>query len=122
MELVKVSEVDEELLREIVDRIVAAVNPEKIILFGSYAYGHPTQDSDLDLLVIVGELKEKRREIRFRIRKALRKFLIAKDIIVATENEIEDWKDVKGAFLSTVVNKGKVIYERKKRLNWLVPG
>ena len=99
MELVKVTKVNKKLLQEIVDRIVEAVNPEKIILFGSYAYGHPTRDSDLDLLVIVDELKEKRRELTFRIRKALRKFLIAKDIIVATKEEIEYWKDVKGAFL-----------------------
>ena len=45
--------ITEELIREIKDRIVSAVHPEKIIIFGSYAYGTPTKDSDLDLLVIM---------------------------------------------------------------------
>ena len=44
--------VTEEALAAIVHRIVAVLHPEKIILFGSYAYGRPSDDSDVDLLVI----------------------------------------------------------------------
>ena len=45
--------INEELIKEIKNRIVSEVHPEKIILFGSYAYGTPTKDSDVDLLVIM---------------------------------------------------------------------
>lgn len=44
---------DDSLLREIRDRIVEAVKPERIILFGSYAYGKPKDGSDLDILVVM---------------------------------------------------------------------
>ena len=49
-----------ELLSEIRRRLVAALKPEQIILFGSYAYGEPTEDSDIDLLVIVAQSDEPR--------------------------------------------------------------
>ena len=49
--------ITEQLIEEIKDRIVSAVQPEKIILFGSYAYGTPTKDSDLDLLVIMPSIR-----------------------------------------------------------------
>ncbi|MDY6844710.1 MAG: nucleotidyltransferase domain-containing protein [Thermodesulfobacteriota bacterium] len=49
----KIDRVDDSLLREIRDRIVEAVKPERIILFGSYAYGKPKDGSDLDILVVM---------------------------------------------------------------------
>src|ERR687888_364046 len=45
--------VTQEVLAEIVRRIVAALHPDKIILFGSYVYGTPSGDSDVDLLIIL---------------------------------------------------------------------
>ena len=45
--------VENDLLKEITQRLVAELHPEKIILFGSHAWGTPDEDSDLDLLVIV---------------------------------------------------------------------
>jgi predicted nucleotidyltransferase len=44
--------ITQEQIEEIVKRIIDNYDPEKIVLFGSYAYGHPTEDSDLDLLVV----------------------------------------------------------------------
>jgi len=49
--LKKIKRVDERLLKEIVNRIVNKVHPDKIILFGSYAYGKPKDGSDLDILI-----------------------------------------------------------------------
>jgi predicted nucleotidyltransferase len=63
----KVEKVDKELLKEIVERIVNAVNPLKIILFGSYAYGMPKKGSDLDILVVVDNIKDLKRELRLKI-------------------------------------------------------
>jgi len=112
MDLVKVEKVDEALLKEIVRRILSTVNPVKIILFGSYAYGEPKRGSDLDILVILDELSCTRREMRLRIRKLLRDLLIPKDIIVATYEDVEKWKNVPQAFITSIVKKGRVLYER----------
>ena len=45
--------ISQEKIKEVIDRIVKNINPEKIILFGSYASGNPGEDSDLDILVII---------------------------------------------------------------------
>lgn len=108
----KIKKVDDKLFKEVVDRIVSAVQPDKIILFGSFAYGIPTTKSDLDILVIMdSDLPRYKRAIP--IYKALAGLLIPKDIVVYAPDEIREWEDVPQAFITTVVNKGKVIYEKK---------
>jgi predicted nucleotidyltransferase len=101
--------ITEELIREIKDRIVGTVHPDKIIIFGSYAYGKPTKDSDLDLLVIMPSDEPMHRRV-LPIRKLLRDFHVPKDIIVYTPDEVEKWKNVTNAFITSILKKGKVIY------------
>ena len=113
MKFIEVKTVDEKLLEKIVKRILKVVNPVKIILFGSYAYGNPTKDSDLDLLIVVDKLTGSRREMRIKIRKYLREYLLPKDIVVATTKDIEEWKNVPNAFITSIVRNGRVLYERK---------
>ena len=113
MELITVDKLNKKILDEMVKNIVQAVDPQKIILFGSYAYGKPTQDSDVDLLVIVDDISTTRRDLRLKIRKALRKFLISKDIIVLTSDDIKKLTMEKNSFLTTILEKGKILYERK---------
>ena len=113
MKFIEVKTVDEKLLEKIVKRILKVVNPVKIILFGSYAYGNPTKDSDLDLLIVVDKLTDSRREMRIKIRKYLREYLLPKDIVVATTKDIEEWKNVPNAFITSIVRNGRVLYERK---------
>ena len=98
-----------------IQRIVSELKPEKIILFGSYAYGNPTPDSDVDLLVI---MKTKAKEIdRYLAVSNLlypRQFPV--DILVKTPQEIETASRKKGNFfLREILTKGKVIYERPRR-------
>jgi predicted nucleotidyltransferase len=112
MEVIEVKEVDENLLEQIKDIIVSSINPRKIILFGSYAYGKPHKGSDIDILVIVDQLHGSRREMRIKIRRLLRKYLIAKDIIIATVKDLEEWENVPQAFLTQIIEKGRVLYER----------
>ncbi len=101
--------ITDEIIQEIKNRIVKGVHPEKMILFGSYAYGNPTKDSDLDLLIILPtEEPMHRRETR--IRKLLRDINIPKDIIVYTPQEVEKWKNASAAFITSIIKKGKVIY------------
>lgn len=104
-----------ETLPGAIERIVSKLNPEKIILFGSYAYGTPTPDSDVDLLVI---MKTKAREIDRYV--AVSNLLYPRqfplDIIVKTPREIEESSHRKGNFfMREILTKGKVIYERTRR-------
>ncbi len=101
--------ITEELIQEIKNHIVRGVHPEKIILFGSYAYGTPTKDSDLDLLIIL-PTKEPMHKRIYRIRKLLSEFRIPKDIIVYTPEEVETWKNVSNAFITSIMKKGKILY------------
>jgi hypothetical protein len=62
---------------------------------------------------VVDDLASSRRELRIKIRSSLREFLIPKDILVATLKDIEEWEKVPQAFITSIVKKGKVIYEKK---------
>jgi len=114
IELREVERVDEELIEEIIERILKVITPEKIVLFGSYAYGNPTAESDLDLLVVIKESKLPRYKRSVPIYQALAGILIPKDILVYTEEEVEDWGEVPQAFITTVIRKGRVIYEKNE--------
>lgn len=98
-------------LPEITQRIVDLIQPEKIILFGSYARGDYDQDSDIDLLVVVEGISSTRVESN-RIRQALRGLLAPVDVIVATSDQLERYKDSIGMIYRSVLREGKVIYER----------
>jgi len=100
--------VSDEILQEIVRRIVAAVQPEKIILFGSVAREEMGPDSDLDFLVIKS-CKNRRETVR-KIRRRLIGIGIPKDIIVATPEDIERYKDTIGLIFRPALNEGKVLY------------
>ncbi|MEW6400656.1 MAG: nucleotidyltransferase domain-containing protein [Chloroflexota bacterium] len=95
-----------------IERIVAKLKPEKIILFGSYAYGNPTPDSDVDLLVIMRtRAKEIDRYVAVSNLLYPRQFPV--DIIVKTPGEIIAESRKKGNFfLREILTKGKVLYER----------
>ncbi len=115
IKLIKAEEVDEELLKEIVERILGVLDPIKIILFGSWAYGESRKGSDLDILVVLEDGIKSRYDLMVLIYGALRGILIPKDIVVATLSDIEDWKNVPQTFITKIVKKGRVIYEMKNR-------
>ena len=99
-------------LNDIVAQIAVKFNPDKIILFGSYAVGTPNSDSDIDLLIIKdSDLPRHRRS--FDIQKMLIGSMIPMDILVYTNNEFEKEKNEKYSFLNSVIKTSKVLYERK---------
>ncbi len=104
-------ELTEELLDQIKARIVKAIEPDMIYLFGSYAMGQADEDSDLDLLVVVADTEESPREIALRGRAGLRGLMFPVDIIVCTQSELTKWADVKCTLIYTVTRKGRLIYE-----------
>ncbi|OGZ20789.1 MAG: hypothetical protein A2W55_02460 [Candidatus Nealsonbacteria bacterium RIFCSPHIGHO2_02_38_10] len=86
--------------------------PEKIILFGSHAWGKPNASSDVDILVV------KKSKLSRRIRTAqAEKFLGALpypvDVLVYTPGEIERRKELGDFFINLILKKGQVIYERR---------
>lgn len=90
-------------------QIVKKFNPQKIILFGSYAYGKPTEDSDVDVLVVIsfnGRNPEKATEIWMAVKP---KFPV--DIMVRKPAELRKRLKMGDFFFQDVVNKGKVLYE-----------
>jgi predicted nucleotidyltransferase len=99
----------EAALEEIVRRIVEAVHPDQIILFGSHARGDADRDSDLDLLVVAPSETPRWQRAK-PIYRALRGMVVPKDIIWYTPQEIEDWRGVTSHFVNTVLREGKVVY------------
>ena len=98
-------------LKEIINKIITEFSPQKIILFGSYAYGHPTADSDIDLLIVMDtDLMPHKRAVP--VRKALKGIGIPKDIIVKTPEEFERFKDIAGTIIYPAAHRGRLLYER----------
>jgi predicted nucleotidyltransferase len=92
-----------------VDAIAAKFRPDRVILFGSYAYGEPTEDSDVDLLV-VKRMRRGRHNPTVRIRLALPFPPFPLDLLVRSQSDIErriGWNDF---FLEEVMEKGIELY------------
>jgi uncharacterized protein len=103
--------VSEEVLAEIVRRIVAALHPEKIILFGSYVYGTPSRDSDVDLLVIL-ETRARPADRYVAVSRLIRPRPFPLDILVKTPDEIAQALEKGDSFIREIVARGRVLYER----------
>jgi len=106
-------ELDAELLQSLVQSIVAAVHPEKVVLFGSFARGAAGPESDVDLFVQVetgrdsGEATAKAyaavRPFRARLRRGV-------DIVVKDRSFVERYGDLVGTVVRPVLREGKVLY------------
>ncbi len=103
--------VTDELLEEIVKRIVDAFAPEQVILFGSYAEGRATADSDLDLLVVT-ERRLGRQERLARMHGLLRDMPLPIQAITISQQEFEETREVIGGIAYPASKYGRVIYEK----------
>ncbi len=103
--------VTDKLLEEIVDRVVQALAPEQVILFGSYAEGRATADSDLDLLVVT-ERPLSRKERLTRLQDLFRDVPLPVQVITLSRQEFEETRDVIGGIAYPAAKYGKVIYEK----------
>ncbi len=101
----------EKIIAQMVRRIVAEFDPQKIILFGSYARGTAGPDSDVDLMVVM-PVQGSRRQKRVAIRTVLNGMGLAKDVIVVTPEEVERYRDLVGTIIRPALREGKVLYER----------
>jgi len=107
--------VTEDMLKEITKKIVDAVNPVSIILFGSHARGNAGPGSDLDFLVVeeqpFGPGRSRRKEMSM-LWRLLGEFRIPKDILVYSVEEINKWKTAKNHLIAHAIREGRVLYER----------
>lgn len=103
--------ITEEQIQAIVRRIVEGYQPDRIILFGSYAYGTPTEDSDLDLLVIKSGIGESRMERGVAVRRLLRSpDMLPMDILVRTPEEVAEAAEVRFTIEAQAVKAGRMLY------------
>ena len=103
---------DENTLHVMIDRLVAEFNPEEIILFGSHAWGSPTESSDVDLYVIVPESNERHLKLAQRAIACLGGMNVPKDVLVRTRQEAEKYRQVYASLESQIFEKGRVLYVR----------
>ena len=104
----------EELIEEIVRRLAEGLQAEQIMLFGSYAYGQPTEGSDLDLMIIVSESNEPSHRRAQKAYKCVGAVGIPKDLLVLTREEFERQARVVTSLARRVKESGKVLYERRE--------
>jgi predicted nucleotidyltransferase len=100
-------------LRPAVQRIVQELKPERVILFGSYAYGTPNPHSDVDLLVVMktnASLKDR----SWAVSRLLLPRPFPVDILVKTPKEVEKALESGDFFLKEILTRGKVLYARSK--------
>ena len=103
--------ITEAQIQVVVQRIVAGYAPDQIILFGSYAYGTPTEDSDLDLLVIKENAEKKAIEWDLTIKHLLWGGEIPPmDIFVRTPQELTDVVARIYTIEAEAVRKGRILY------------
>lgn len=98
-------------IQEMVRRIVEKFQPEKIILFGSWARGDAGPDSDVDLLVVMPT--ESKQDTTIAIRVALHAMGMPKDVFVNTPEEFERRKNIVGTIAYPAAHEGRAIYERR---------
>jgi predicted nucleotidyltransferase len=99
-----------DLLAEITRRLVAELQPEQVILFGSHAWGIPNEHSDIDLLVIVPENGSSVAEQEIRARRCLRGLGVPKDILVRTRAQVERFRSVRASLEAEILERGRILY------------
>jgi uncharacterized protein len=106
--------ITDELLYEIVQRLVEEFQPEQVILFGSRVWGAPTSASDIDLMVIVPQsgLSEYERSVVGH--RCLSGLDVAKDVLVRTIAEFDSLSEVPASLEYKVAHQGRILYDRRQ--------
>ncbi|OGV82596.1 MAG: hypothetical protein A3K18_08110 [Lentisphaerae bacterium RIFOXYA12_64_32] len=88
-------------------------HPERVLLFGSYADGQPTEDSDVDLLVVMpaqGSTADQAVEIRLAVHPSF-----PVDVLVRTPQRVQERLDMGDPFMRRILERGRVLYEAHHR-------
>ena len=105
------------LIDEMVEAIVAEVDPEQVILFGSRARGEEGERSDIDLIVVeaepFGAARSRHKEL-VRLYHAIAGYPVAADVLVYSHEDVDYWRDSLNHVLARALREGKVLYERPR--------
>lgn len=104
---------EKKFLRSAVSNIVRNFKPTRILLFGSHAYGNPTQDSDLDLLIVKNTRLSFAKRAR-RVSQVIGRHVFPLDLIVLTPTEIRRRLKAFDPFLEEALTHGRVLYEKNR--------
>jgi len=98
-------------LQALLQTLIERIQPEKVVLFGSYANGTATPQSDIDLLVILesSARRDRRQEV---ISRALRPRRVPVDILAYTPDEVRRCLETPTSFVRHILTTGKVVYDR----------
>lgn len=94
------------VIAEATRRLVEEFQPEQVWLFGSYAWGEPTEDSDLDLYVVVTESNERPLKRMQRAQKSLRGVPMARDVMVATAESARRFAEIPSTLTYKIFHEG----------------
>jgi predicted nucleotidyltransferase len=105
-----------EIIEEVTRRIAEELNPEEIILFGSYAWGTPHKYSDIDLCVIVPDGIPEFNRIEWGVRalNAINDLMVDVDVMVKTRSDVETFKTVRASLTRKIVEEGRQLYGQSK--------
>ena len=103
---------DQVVMDQVIQRLIAAADPEKIILFGSRARGSARPDSDLDLLLIT-KVPGPSRELEVRAYASLRGLAVPVDILCYTPEQVEQWSAAPNHVIARAVREGQLLYEKR---------
>jgi predicted nucleotidyltransferase len=98
------------LLEEAVERLKSEFQPEEIYLFGSHAWGVPSEDSDVDLMVIVPSSDERPIRRDQRAQKCLGRLAVPADVLVRTRGEVDRYKHLRASLFHQVLRQGRKLY------------
>jgi predicted nucleotidyltransferase len=98
------------LLEDAVERLKAEFLPEEIYLFGSHAWGTPTDDSDVDLMVIVHDSDERNIQRMQRAHRCLGDLAMSKDVLVPTRAQVDRYKHLRASLFHQVLARGRKLY------------
>jgi predicted nucleotidyltransferase len=105
--------ISQEKIQAMVNRIVERFHPERIVLFGSYARGEATEDSDVDLLVEV-ETDPRPNGMGNPIDRMLaEEFRVPTDVIIGTREQVRKYKDNPYSLIHFAFAEGRVLYEKR---------
>ena len=109
------AEATEDLIAEMVARIVQEVDPERVYLFGSRARGDAREDSDVDFLIVKGagfDAQTERRREEGRLYRALARCPLGADVLVYSADEVAYRGTGRNNVVARAIREGRLVYER----------
>ena len=94
----------------VAERLVKEMRPRRVILFGSAARDDVTGDADLDLMVVLDEVADHHAEM-VRAYEAIRDLRLPADILVFSQEEVDEWGDVVGHVINDALHEGRILYD-----------